>query len=171
MGLRLAELNSDDWVQLPAKCNYAVRCDQGDDVYLRLGPKLGVYIAITHAASGRVVNSVNIENGDLTIIGKIPDHGSVIIGRTSDCAIKVMHAIMSRQHLEIRLEGNILTVADLGSTNGTFAHKVTNMFDIDKYLEEHPLKDGQDSTLDPIHETFGATLDDFLKTYSESKGS
>ncbi|OVE75634.1 hypothetical protein BVX98_07250 [bacterium F11] len=56
---------------------------------------------------------------------------------------------------------------DLGSTNGTCVYKDNVSFDIDEYLNQHPLDQKKEGTLDWIHEEFGPTLDDFLLTYSK----
>ena len=68
---------------------------------------------------------------------RMPEGGSLVIGRTSECAIKIMHAIVSAQtSASSRLEGNIVVVADLGSTNGTFCLTERHYFDIDSYLSK-----------------------------------
>ena len=43
---------------------------------------------------------------------------SVVIGRSKDCDIRVSDPNVSRRHAEIRQEGSIYWIIDLGSTNG-----------------------------------------------------
>lgn len=128
-----------------------------------------MYISVDPTPSGRLVNSLAYDTGDPSLLGKLPSDTKVMLGRTADCAIKVMHAIISRQHLEFNLKGNVLVVRDLGSTNGTYIHSEIKHFDIAEYIANHPPEKGSESTIDWVHEAFGATIDDFLKTYSEPK--
>jgi hypothetical protein len=160
----------ESWQQLTGNKAYAFRCTKDDFICLRFGQGHGVYtMVVADNGDGRVVNTIDFETGQPTLSGKIPAHVSTCIGRTGECGIKIMHAIVSRQHLSLRLEGPILLVKDLGSTNGTYCHKENTFLDIDNYLESHPLNKVEESTLDAIHELFGPTLDDFLKNYSKQK--
>lgn len=157
------------WVRLSPDRDYAVRADGEEPIHLRLGPGQGVYLSILAAPSGRMVHGVDFESGDQTLLAKMPDGQPITVGRISECAIKIMHAIVSRKHVELRLEGNIVVVRDLGSTNGTFLGPDLSHFDIQKYLDEFPIEDAENRTLDDVHERFGPTLDDFLKRYSSNK--
>ncbi len=159
----------DAWVPLVQQRDYAVLCNSGDSAYLRFGLGHGMYIGVDPTPSGRVVNSINFEDGAPSLMGKIPSDTKVILGRTSDCAVKIMHAIVSRHHLEITMTKNILVLRDLGSTNGTFIHNGAMFFDIEKYNEEHPPEKAAENTLDEIHQAFGPELDDFLMSYHQSK--
>jgi hypothetical protein len=163
------EIPAEAWQQLPAQKAYAFRANPDETVYFRFGQGHGVYIAVTPAPGGRVVNTVDIETLEQTVVGKIPEKEDISLGRTSESAIKIMHAIVSRLHLEFRLEGNVLTVTDPGSTNGTFYLKGGNYFDIDEYLENYPIEQAQERTMDSIHEAFGPQLDEFLKNYLKRK--
>lgn len=163
------------WKQLTSNRTYAIRAQMDDDIHLRFGPG-GIYVSILSASplsaspNGRVVNAVSLEEGDLTVLGRIKDKETVIVGRSNDCPIKVSHAVMSRQHLEIHLDGNILLVKDLGSTNGTFYHTDNVTFDVEDYIANHPTDKAHESTMDEIQEAFGGpALSDFLKRYEESK--
>jgi DNA-binding NtrC family response regulator len=49
----------------------------------------------------------------------LPDHGSVVIGRSSGAAVRIDHASVSREHVRLHL-GALVVVEDLGSRNGTF---------------------------------------------------
>lgn len=45
-----------------------------------------------------------------------------VLGRREDCQIRIPLANVSRQHCELRVEGNSVLVRDLGSSNGTFVN-------------------------------------------------
>lgn len=158
------------WKKLDAKRAYAVRFNADEEIYLRLGPSRGVYLAIEQSSQvGIVVNDVSYNDGELNLIGQIDPNNSTVIGRTVESSIKIMHAIISRKHTELRAEGNILIVQDFGSTNGTFCYSKNIFFDIDAYVKEHPPDKAWEGTLDQIHEDFGVGLDNFLKRYIANK--
>ena len=46
------------------------------------------------------------------------------IGRGDDCHLRIEHASVSRQHAELRRQGPIYALHDLGSTNGTWVNGV-----------------------------------------------
>ena len=46
------------------------------------------------------------------------DKGSVVIGRSKDCDIRLADPNVSRRHAELRREGQAYWILDLGSTNG-----------------------------------------------------
>ncbi len=162
------------WKQLTPNKAYAIRANQEDDIHLRFGPG-GIYVSILAASplsaapTGRIVNSVSLEEGDLTVLGRLKDQETCVVGRSQECTIRISHAVMSRAHLELKLDGKILIAKDLGSTNGTFIHTENISFDIEDYLLNHSTEKAHESTLDEMHEAFGPTLNDFLKRYQESK--
>ena len=45
-----------------------------------------------------------------------------MLGRGTDCDLRLVDAGVSRHHAEIRVEGNEVVVVDLESTNGTFVN-------------------------------------------------
>ena len=49
----------------------------------------------------------------------IVDQRVVVIGRSSDCDVRVEDANVSRRHAEVRRIGDGYSLVDLGSTNGT----------------------------------------------------
>lgn len=157
------------WVALSPNRDYAARAEKNDTVNIRFGAGQGVYLAIAPAPTGRVIFGVDFETGEQTLLARMPEGQPIIVGRISECLIKIMHAIVSRRHVEMRLAGNIVILRDLGSTNGTFIAPGTPHFDIERYIEEFPLHGGEDRTLDTVHEQFGPALDDFLRSYSQNK--
>lgn len=55
---------------------------------------------------------------------EIPVKKSVmVVGRQTDCQIRIPSADVSRHHCEIALADGRLTIRDLGSSNGTFVNK------------------------------------------------
>ncbi|MCC6227781.1 MAG: FHA domain-containing protein [Phycisphaerales bacterium] len=48
---------------------------------------------------------------------------TLIVGRQDTCHIRIPSDSVSRQHCELRVEDNGVTVRDLGSSNGTFVNK------------------------------------------------
>ena len=48
--------------------------------------------------------------------------GNLTLGRAKDCAISIPDARLSRRHSELRCHGGQVTIADLGSINGTFVN-------------------------------------------------
>jgi pSer/pThr/pTyr-binding forkhead associated (FHA) protein len=50
----------------------------------------------------------------------VPRSRPVVIGRSSECDLTVPGRKSSRQHAEVRFEGDQVVIEDLGSTNGTF---------------------------------------------------
>lgn len=57
------------------------------------------------------------ERRDFPISGE-----KTIVGRRQDCGLRIPTADVSRQHCEVSLVGNDLTVRDLGSSNGTYVN-------------------------------------------------
>lgn len=47
-----------------------------------------------------------------------------LIGRNIDCGIRIPSSAVSRHHCELALDGETLTVRDLGSSNGTYVNRV-----------------------------------------------
>lgn len=163
------ESNEESWIQLPPQSPFACRALNGDVIQFRLGGKSGVFLALASAANGRTINLVDYETGDYTPVGAIADGQTVCLGRTSECELKLSHAIVSRRHLSFTLKGSILVAQDEGSTNKSFISSGSPNFDINKYLEEHPLESLKGAPNDTIHEVFGYELDEFLTKYSQER--
>jgi adenylate cyclase len=49
----------------------------------------------------------------------LPDDHAVVVGRGIDCAIRLEHDTISRQHAELRADAEGILLRDLGSSNGT----------------------------------------------------
>ncbi len=52
----------------------------------------------------------------------LPPKGQLYIGRSSDIDLVLIEDMVSRKHAQITVNGNNITIEDLGSTNGTFVN-------------------------------------------------
>jgi hypothetical protein len=84
---------------------------------------------------GLRVGSLVLPDGRRVPLGEQP----LVIGRNADCGIVVADARASRQHAEIRAQGNGFVVHDLESMNGTLVNGTA--------IREHPLADGDEVRL------------------------
>jgi len=84
---------------------------------------------------GLRVGSLVLPDGRRVPLGEQP----LVIGRSADCGIVVADARASRQHAEIRAQGNGFVVHDLKSMNGTLVNGTA--------IREHPLTDGDEVRL------------------------
>ena len=65
-----------------------------------------------------------------------------VIGRKSDCALRIPTADVSRRHCEIKLLDKEITVRDLGSANGTYVNGTR--------IAETTLKAGDELAVGPV---------------------
>jgi hypothetical protein len=84
---------------------------------------------------GLRVGSLVLPDGRRVPLGEQP----LVIGRNADCGVVVADARASRQHAEIRAQGNGFVVHDLDSMNGTLVNGTA--------IREHPLADGDEVRL------------------------
>ncbi|HEX4422818.1 MAG TPA: sigma 54-interacting transcriptional regulator [Kofleriaceae bacterium] len=54
----------------------------------------------------------------------LPASGDVIIGRSEAADVQIDDALVSRQHARVGLEGDVVTISDLGSQKGTYLNEV-----------------------------------------------
>ena len=66
----------------------------------------------------------------------------VVIGRKPNCDLRIPLSSVSRQHCEIRLQGEEATARDLGSSNGTFHNSVR--------IQEQTLSAGDELVVGPV---------------------
>lgn len=66
----------------------------------------------------------------------------VVVGRTNTCDLRIPLTSVSRQHCEIRIEGSVVKLRDLGSSNGTY-HNNTR-------VQEATLKAGDEVVVGPV---------------------
>ncbi len=84
---------------------------------------------------GLRVGSLVLPDGRRVPLGEQP----LIIGRNADCGVVVADARASRQHAEIRAQGNGFVIHDLDSMNGTLVNGTA--------VRQHPLADGDEIRL------------------------
>ena len=101
-----------------------------------LGPgEFVVSSAMLEAPGGAAVGSLVMPDGRRIPLGEEP----VSIGRLQDCDIMLSDPNVSRRHAEVRRQGNVFVVIDLGSTNGTKVNGVG--------VKERRLVDGDEVAL------------------------
>jgi pSer/pThr/pTyr-binding forkhead associated (FHA) protein len=70
------------------------------------------------------------------------DKPRIVIGRTNSCDLRIPLSSVSRQHCEIRIEGEEVKLRDLGSSNGTYHNSVR--------IQEVVLKPGDEVAIGPV---------------------
>ncbi len=58
-------------------------------------------------------------DGDTSKVVKLPQSGELVVGRSSECGLRVQDQGASRAHARFDVKGPVVTVTDLGSQNGT----------------------------------------------------
>jgi len=66
----------------------------------------------------------------------------VVVGRTNSCDLRIPLPSVSRQHCELRLDDEALTVRDLGSSNGTYRNNIR--------VQEATLEPGDEIVIGPV---------------------
>jgi nucleotide-binding universal stress UspA family protein len=84
---------------------------------------------------GLRVGSLVLPDGRRVPLGEQP----LVLGRNADCSVVVADARASRQHAEIRAQGNGFVINDLDSMNGTLVNGTA--------IRQHPLADGDEIRL------------------------
>lgn len=69
-------------------------------------------------------------------------HGTTTIGRREDCDLRIAVNDVSRKHCQIKLEDGVLSVMDLGSSNGTFVNG--------QKVKDHQLNAGDTLQVGPV---------------------
>ncbi len=64
------------------------------------------------------VLEIVVHSGDAPRTYPLPQRGTVVIGRATNCDVRIDELSVSRQHVCIHVD-TTLTVEDLGSANGT----------------------------------------------------
>jgi DNA-binding NtrC family response regulator len=62
--------------------------------------------------------------GSSSSLHQLPASGAVIIGRSETADLRIDDALVSRQHARLALDGDIVTITDLGSQKGTYVNDV-----------------------------------------------
>jgi hypothetical protein len=114
--------------QNPEAANYCSRCGAfiaaaHDENTLSLGPDEVAEEVVDAAAGLRgpalVVRSGGGRAGEA--FERIGDH--TLIGRSPECDVFLDDVTVSRRHAEIVVSGDVVTIRDLGSLNGTFVNR------------------------------------------------
>lgn len=66
----------------------------------------------------------------------------IVIGRTSNCDLRIPLSSVSRQHCEIRVENGQVKLRDLGSSNGTYHNHIR--------VQEATLRAGDEIVVGPV---------------------
>ncbi len=153
------------WQQMTAQNVYAIKLSGDTPARFRFGMGLGLYIEISKSSQGHVINVLDFESGEPALAGKLNPDVQVVVGRTSECQIKIAQPIMSRQHLELKVwNGQILVAKDLSSTNGTFMWNEIPLINLTLPVSEQ-------QSVDVLEKRFGIDVTPLLNEYSQSKGS
>lgn len=83
--------------------------------------------AITSDEGQRALRLLVLVEGE-PIVFELPKHGTITMGRSRECEVRIEHVSVSRKHAAIHVSDNVLEIEDLGSANGTRAgnHPVTS---------------------------------------------
>lgn len=66
----------------------------------------------------------------------------VVVGRSNNCDLRIPLSSVSRQHCALEIEGDELTVQDLGSSNGTILN--------DNRVQQSTLEPGDELVIGPV---------------------
>lgn len=66
----------------------------------------------------------------------------IVLGRTNSCDLRIPLSSVSRKHCELRIEGEQVTLRDLGSSNGTFHNNIR--------IQEAALDAGDEIGIGPV---------------------
>src|SRR2546423_12990186 len=64
-----------------------------------------------------------LDDAELSTVA-LPSEGSLVVGRISECGLKLERATVSRRHAEFIMREGQVRVRDLGSQNGTYVRGV-----------------------------------------------
>lgn len=128
-------------VGMPGAVLYAGSTPLGDDVPLgspglRHGCLLGVGTVGPRRGDAGAVLELRVVSGLLAGQAFRLGRGEHVIGRGSTCSVRIDDPVSSRRHAVVRVAADGVTVADLGSTNGT-------RLDGDSVRDKVPLAPGQ----------------------------
>lgn len=67
------------------------------------------------------IKLVRVKNNGSSDLFELPQ-GESVIGRSSDCRLRIPVATVSRKHCQLLVDGDKLVITDLGSQNGTIVN-------------------------------------------------
>jgi len=117
--------------QSPATATYCPRCGalltKGDGVETTMSFELDAEgeTAETGLASPSLGGPALVVRSGGGIAGQTfrPGEGQTLIGRSPECDIFLDDVTVSRRHAELVREGDMFTIRDLGSLNGTYVNR------------------------------------------------
>lgn len=91
-----------------------------------LGDELRTAAVQTHAGAAHSAELEVVEGPDTGLRATIePDQAApLLLGTSPACTLRLTDSLVSRRHVRMLLEGRLLRITDLGSTNGTFVDGV-----------------------------------------------
>ena len=63
-------------------------------------------------------------HGTTSWLHPLPPSGDVVIGRSESADLRIDHGAVSRQHARLAIDGDAVSICDLGSHNGTYVNKI-----------------------------------------------
>jgi pSer/pThr/pTyr-binding forkhead associated (FHA) protein len=87
------------------------------------------------------------------------DKPRIVIGRTSNCDLRIPLSSVSRQHCEVRLDNGQVKLRDLGSSNGTYHNHIR--------VQEVSLKPGDEIVVGPV--AFTVVIDGQPSTVAQTR--
>ncbi len=90
-------------------------------------------------------------------------HQEVIIGRSADCTIQILDALVSRQHAALRWYEGGFIITDLGSVNGILRNGL-------RIQQTAVLEDGDQFVIGPLSFRFGRSLAETFPSMAAAAG-
>ena len=134
--------------QSPESASFCARCgahlvrDTAGETTLSLGPDEVEAAVESIDGPALVVRSGGGRAGES--FGAIGDR--TLIGRSPECDVFLDDVTVSRRHAELTREGDVFTIRDLGSLNGTFVNK--------RRIESSALEDDDEVQIGKYRMTF-----------------
>ncbi|CAN5127882.1 hypothetical protein BH09ACT13_BH09ACT13_09560 [soil metagenome] len=114
----------------PAAANYCPRCgallatEAGSETTMSFELDTGGEEADTSEAASLSGPALVVRSGG-GMAGQAfqPGEGRTLIGRSPECDVFLDDVTVSRRHAELEREGDVFTIRDLGSLNGTYVNR------------------------------------------------
>jgi hypothetical protein len=117
--------------QNPESANYCSRCgaliavDPGGETTMTFEVEEGAEEPESLLASLGITGPALVVRSGGGMAGQSfqPPEGRTLIGRSPECAVFLDDVTVSRRHAELVREGDVFTIRDLGSLNGTYVNR------------------------------------------------
>lgn len=110
----------DDGWGAPADPSYAPAPEESPWAPVGRGSDLTPPPVARPEPARRAQPHLTLDNGEQVPLGAEP----AVIGRLAGCAVVVSDLNVSRKHAQVRQQGGVFVVSDLGSTNGTLVNGI-----------------------------------------------